>query len=134
MDCIFCKIIKKEIPAHIIYEDEKTLAFLDIHPRTEGHTMVISKFHAENIVDLPLKEIAPLFETVKKMAELLKNKLKPAGFTIGINHGRVSGQLVDHLHVHIIPRYANDGGSSLHAVVNYPPRETLEKIKEKILN
>ncbi|MBI2591597.1 MAG: HIT family protein, partial [Candidatus Brennerbacteria bacterium] len=60
--------------------------------------------------------------------------LKPDGFTIGINHGEASGQAVDHLHIHIIPRWKNDGGGSIHGVVNNPPKESLEEIKKKILH
>ena len=134
MDCLFCKIIKKEIPAEIIYEDEKTLAILDINPRSPGHTMVLSKFHSETILDLPEKEIEPLFSAVKKVTELIKKALKTEGFTIGINHGKISGQVVDHLHIHIIPRFKNDGGSSVHSVVNNPPTESLKEIKSQIIS
>jgi len=132
MDCLFCKIVKKEIPAEIIYEDGKTLAILDINPRSPGHAMVLPKFHSETILDLPEKEIEPLFSAVKKVTELIEKALKPEGFTIGINHGKISGQVIDHLHIHIIPRFKNDGGSSVHSVVNNPPEESLKEIKNKI--
>jgi len=134
MDCLFCKIIKKEIPAEIIYEDGKTLAILDINPRSPGHTMVLSKFHSETILDLPEKEIGSLFGAVKKVTQLIKNGLKPEGFTIGINHGKISGQVIDHLHIHIIPRFKDDGGGSVHSVVNNPPTKSLSEIKSKIQN
>lgn len=132
-NCIFCKIINKEIPASIIYEDKESFAFLDVHPRSSGHTMVLPKVHAENIIDLPLEKIEPVFKTVKNITTLLKEKIKPDGFTIGINHGKVSGQAIDHLHIHIIPRWLDDAGKSIHDVVNNPPKEDTEKIKEKIL-
>lgn len=134
MTCLFCQIIKKEIPAEIIYEDEKSIAILDINPRSLGHLMVLPKTHWENILELKDEEVEPLFQTVKKMTELLNKKLAPAGFTIGINHGKVSGQTIDHLHIHIIPRYLNDGGGSIHSVVNYPQETDIKKVKEKILN
>ncbi len=134
MECLFCKIIKKEIPAEIIYEDGKTLAILDINPRSPGHTMVLSKSHSETILDLPEKEIEPLFSAVKKVTELIEKSLKPEGFTIGINHGKISGQVIDHLHIHIIPRFKNDGGSSVHSVVNNPPAESLKEIKSQIIS
>lgn len=133
MDCLFCKIVKKEIPAEIIYEDEKTLAILDITPRSPGHTMVLSKFHSETMLDLPEKEIEPLFSAVKKVTELIEKSLKPEGFTIGINHGKISGQVIDHLHIHIIPRFKNDGGSSIHSVVNNPSKKSLKEIKSEII-
>lgn len=133
MDCLFCKIAKKEIPAEIVYEDEKTLAILDINPRSPGHTMVFPKYHSETILDLPEKEVGPLFLAVKKVTELINKTLKPEGFTIGINHGKISGQVIDHLHVHIIPRFKGDGGSSVHSVVNNSPKKSLEEIKSEII-
>jgi len=132
LDCLFCKIIKKEIPAEIIYEDDKTAAILDINPRSPGHTMVLPKIHRQTILDLPEKEISSLFGAVKKVTQLIKNGLKPEGFTIGINHGKISGQVIDHLHIHIIPRFKDDGGGSVHSVVNNPPTKSLSEIKSKI--
>ena len=132
MDCLFCKIINKEISAHTIYEDGEVIAVLDIHPRAPGHVMVLPKTHSENILDLPDKKIGPLFEAVKKIAKRLKDVLKCDGLTIGINQGRASGQMIDHLHIHLIPRWQNDGGSSIHSVVNNPPKEGLEDIRKKL--
>lgn len=133
MDCLFCKIAEKEIPADIVYENEKVLAFLDIHPIAPGHTVIIPKVHAENILDLDDEMIAPVFESVKTLTGVLSKTLNPQGFTIGINHGKVSGQAIDHLHIHIIPRFSGDGGSSLHSIVHNPPKEPLEEIKSRIL-
>ena len=132
MDCLFCKIINKEIPAEVIYEDENTIAILDIQPRTTGHTMILPKFHAENILDLPDDKIEGVFQAVKKVTGLLEKSLKPDGFTIGINHGKVSGQTIEHLHIHIMPRWFNDNGGSIHSVVDNPPKEPLEKLAAKI--
>lgn len=133
-DCLFCNIVDGEIPSHKIYEDDDVFAFLDIEPLTEGHTIVVPKEHRENIIDLPQINIEPLFSAVKSITSLLKNVLQPSGFTIGINHGKISGQSVDHLHVHIIPRYDGDGGGSIHSVVHYPPKQTVEETKKKILD
>jgi len=132
-DCLFCKIAKKEIPSEIVYEDGAVVSFLDINPRSPGHTVVVPKVHAQNILDLPDSEIKGVFTAVKKVTDLLYRSLRPHGFTIGINHGRVSGQVVDHLHIHIMPRWDGDGGSSVHSVVNNPPKEPLKEIKNKIL-
>ena len=115
----------------ILYEDEETMAFLDIHPLAPGHTVVIPKSHAENILELDENSVAPLFLTVRKMVGALKQSLAPEGFTIGINHGRTAG--IDHLHIHIMPRWLDDGGGSIHSVVNNPPKESLDSIKVKIL-
>ncbi|MBI5147617.1 MAG: HIT family protein [Parcubacteria group bacterium] len=134
MECLFCKIANKEIRDNVVYEDEKTVAFLDINPRADGHTMVISRVHSNNILDLDDKETAPLFLTLKRVTAMIDKALKPDGFTIGINHGSSAGQAVDHLHIHVIPRWKNDGGSSIHGVVGNPPRESLDAIAEKIKN
>jgi len=132
MECIFCKIINKEIGSEIIYEDEKAVGVLDIHPRSPGHVMVLPKFHAENILDLPDSEIEGVFSAVKKITGILKKTFNPDGFTIGINHGKASGQAVDHLHIHIMPRWHGDGGGSIHNVVSSPTEESLEETARKI--
>jgi histidine triad (HIT) family protein len=132
MDCLFCKIASKEIASSVIYEDDAALAFLDLHPIAPGHALVIPKIHAENILDLPDEEVGNFFKSVKKVTALIKEKLDPTGFTIGINHGRIGGQAIDHLHVHVIPRFEGDGGGSLHSVVKNPPKDSLEDIRKKI--
>ncbi len=133
MDCFFCKIVNKEVSAEIVYEDNNVMAILDIHPKSPGHTMILPKTHAANILDLPEDKIEGVFKAVKKVTELLNNSLLPDGFTIGINHGKVSGQTVEHLHIHIMPRWHNDNGGSIHDVVNNPPKESLAEIKNKII-
>lgn len=134
MDCLFCKIAGKNIPALIIYEDQNNLAFLDVRPISPGHTVVIPKTHAENILDIKNESIGPLFEAVKKTTELLNKSLKPQGFNIGINHGRKAGQAIDHIHIHIIPRFDNDAGGSIHSIVKNPPKESIREIAKKIKN
>ena len=132
-DCLFCKLIDKKIPAYVVYEDDHAFAFLDIMPRVTGHTMVVPKEHTPTIVALPDGEVEPLFGAVKKVAELISKNLKSDGITIGINQGRASGQEVDHLHVHLLPRWHGDGGSAIQSVVHSVPTETLENIRKKIL-
>ncbi|MBS3903319.1 MAG: HIT family protein [Anaplasmataceae bacterium] len=131
-DCPFCKIIAKEIPAEIIYEDENSLAFLDINPRTLGHTMVIPKVHATDLTELPADKVEPLFQTVKKLDLQIIKALSAAGLTIGINQGKVSGQVVPHLHIHLLPRFLDDGGGSIHSAVNRPPEETVSETAARI--
>jgi len=133
-DCLFCKIISKEQTAQIIYEDEAIVAVLDIFPRAIGHTMIIPKRHTETILELDSKETGPIFDGVRKITQILKDKLHPDGFTIGINHGKVSGQAIDHLHIHIIPRFLGDKGGSIHTVVDNPPKESLEEVAKKIVS
>ncbi|MFQ5753201.1 MAG: HIT family protein [bacterium] len=133
MDCLFCKISKKQIPAAIIYEDNRTQAFLDIEPRAPGHVLVIPKVHAETIGDLPDKEIGPLFTAVKNVVDLVVHGLGADGATIGANQGKASGQVVDHLHIHIIPRFFGDGGGAIQSVVSNKPKESVEEIRKKIV-
>lgn len=128
MDCIFCKIISREIPAEIVFEDENSLAFLDIFPRAPGHTVVIPKEHCANIIESSSAQTSTLFLTVKRITGILQSTFSPDGFTIGINHGEAAGQTVPHLHVHVMPRFAGDKGSNLHGVVNNAPKEDLKTI------
>ena len=133
MDCLFCKIASKEIPSEVVYEDEAAIAFLDVNPLTLGHTVIIPKSHAENILDLADDRVGATFLAVKHVAKMLERAVNPEGFTIGINHGRISGQTVPHLHIHVIPRYLGDGGGSIHSVVEFRPKESIQKTKEKII-
>ncbi len=112
-DCIFCLIAAGKIPAKKVYEDSKVLAFLDINPVTEGHTLVIPKTHHENISDIPDAELGVVFKAVKKIATNLKEKLGADGLNIMQNNGKVAGQEIPHFHVHIIPRKINDGAFTL---------------------
>lgn len=107
-DCIFCKIIGGEVPAFKIYEDANFLAFLDVNPRTKGHTLVIPKHHASTLLELPDNHVRGIFLVVKKVAGALTKTLGAKAFTIGSNNGELSGQVVSHLHLHIIPRYDSD--------------------------
>ncbi|PIR98189.1 MAG: HIT family protein [Candidatus Colwellbacteria bacterium CG10_big_fil_rev_8_21_14_0_10_42_22] len=132
MDCLFCKIAKGDIPTHKIYENDDSIAFLDINPSADGHTMVISKNHHENIQDIPEDLLGKLSKTVKRVVDILEKGLKTTHFTIGLNNGKLSGQEIDHLHIHIIPRNEGDGGGSIQSVVQNRT-ENPEKIKEKIL-
>ncbi len=132
MDCLFCRIIKKEIPAEIAYEDNAALAVMDIHPRSPGHVFMVPKAHAATLLDISDVDMGALFSAVRNAAELIKKALGPDGFTIGINHGRAGGQEVDHLHIHIMPRWADDGGGSVQGVVHAAQQESIAAIAEKI--
>lgn len=108
-DCVFCKIARGEIPSDKIYEDNNFFAFLDINPVNFGHTLLIPKAHYENLYNLPdeiLKEMAPL---IKKFAIAVKNGTVADGINIGMNNDSAAGQVVTHAHIHIIPRFTNDG-------------------------
>lgn len=107
--CIFCKIIKGEIPSYKVYEDDYTLAFLDIRPVNTGHTLVISKDHFENIYTTPDESYARLSLAVKKVTLAVKKALNSDGINIIMNNEKDAGQVIFHTHTHIIPRYKNDG-------------------------
>ena len=109
MDCVFCKIISGEIPCYKVYEDEDFLAFLDIYPVNMGHTLVIPKGHFENIFSLPDDVASKYFVVVKKIASVVKEVMNADGINIGMNNLSAAGQVVFHSHIHIIPRYKNDG-------------------------
>ncbi|MBI1729279.1 HIT family protein [Candidatus Acetothermia bacterium] len=127
-DCIFCKIVRGEIPSHKILEDENSFAFLDIHPLADGHTMIIPKDHIERFEDVPPVQLGKLFESVQRVTKSLKNSLKAPAVTIGINNGHAAGQVVPHLHIHVIPRFENDGGGSVHSIVKISPTRSLEEV------
>jgi histidine triad (HIT) family protein len=108
-DCVFCKIVKGELPSYKVYEDEKYLAFLDIHPILAGHTLVIPKEHSQDLLHTSPAERDGLLEVVAKIAPTIVKEVNATAFNIGINIGRDSGQVVFHTHVHIIPRRHDDG-------------------------
>jgi len=107
--CIFCKIVAGEVPSHKVYEDGETLAFLDIRPVNPGHTLVIPKAHYKNMEDVPEAALTAVMATVKKVGALLKAKLGVLGYNIGENNDPIAGQLVPHLHFHVMPRREGDG-------------------------
>lgn len=104
-ECIFCSIAGHEVPAGLVYEDKRAIAFLDARPVNEGHTLVMTRKHYENIYEVPDEELAYLFKIVKKVANAVKNSEKADGISIFQNNGKAAHQVVFHFHVHIIPRY-----------------------------
>ncbi len=132
-ECLFCKMAWKEVSVETgIYEDDKVMAFLDIHPRAPGHALVIPKYHAATLGELPEPEILPLFSAVQRVAQAITGRLGAHGITIGINQGKAAGQEVDHLHVHLLPRWEEDGGGSVQGIVNNAPKESLAQIAKKL--
>lgn len=125
--CIFCKIGRGEIPCQKVYEDAATLAFLDIKPHAQGHTVVIPKVHAEMLFDLDAKTTEALFSSVKKTMQRIQEVLQPDGFNVGWNQNQAAGQVVPHLHVHIFPRYRGDGGGSMHSIISNPGTMSVEE-------
>ncbi len=107
MSCIFCEIVKGNIPAHKVYEDDNLLAFLDISQNTKGHTLLILKQHVKNIYELDEDMAAQIFKAVPKIARALKSTFNPIGMNI-INNADKPLQSVFHFHIHFIPRYEDD--------------------------
>ncbi len=104
-DCIFCKIINKEIPGKIVYEDDVCMAFLDLSQATYGHTLVIPKKHYANILEVDDDTLAHVMKVVKNLANQIVEKLDAKGVNVLTNTNEVAGQTVHHFHVHILPRY-----------------------------
>jgi histidine triad (HIT) family protein len=108
-DCIFCKIIKGEVPCTKIYEDNEVLAFLDIGPVNKGHMLVMPKEHYETLLDIPDDLLCAVSEAVKRLSKAVRKGTGCGGICILQNNFKVSGQIVPHYHVHIIPRLGTDG-------------------------
>lgn len=108
-NCIFCQIVKKDIPAKIVYEDEDILAFLDIEPNNPGHTLVIPKKHHQDLFDLPEDILSKLLPAIQKIAEGVRVAVSAPGINIRMNNGSEAGQIIYHAHIHIIPRFKDDG-------------------------
>jgi len=107
-DCLFCKMVAGQIPVTKIYEDETVLGFLDIGPISDGHTLVIPKQHFEKLHDCPAELLGRVFSRIGKIAGAVATAMKSDGYNLLCNNGRAAGQLIEHLHFHIIPRNTGD--------------------------
>jgi histidine triad (HIT) family protein len=108
-DCIFCKIVRGELPSYKVYEDENVLAFLDIHPVSPGHVLIVPKEHATNIFDISSENWGRVQEVARKIAIALEKATGADGVNLMMNNREHAGQVVDHAHVHLIPRFRGDG-------------------------
>ncbi|MFP4588801.1 MAG: HIT family protein [Candidatus Bipolaricaulota bacterium] len=131
-NCIFCKIVSGSQEALKVVETDHSVAFLDINPLTDGHTVVIPKSHYQHLSDVPDSELADLIQTTQKVNKVVQTAMGADGANIGLNDGEQAGQAIPHTHFHIIPRYTGDGGGSFHSIVNMDTREDLEKVQEQI--
>jgi len=128
--CIFCDIVKGDIPARIIYEDDKFLAFMDAFPRAVGHTLIIPKEHFETFDELPKELACEMMAVIHEIVKKLE-KLEMDGYNLLNNNKQVSGQEVPHVHFHIIPRYENEGYPVY--VLKDPINVDLDSIYDKIM-
>ena len=131
-DCIFCKIANGEIPSNTLYEDDSFRVILDLGPATKGHALVMPKEHFGNLYELPDDWCQKAFSLAKKMAGQMTEKLHCDGFNLVQNNGATAGQTVPHFHIHLIPRYENDG-QTINWKQTSPTAEELAAVKEEIL-
>ena len=127
-DCIFCKIANGDIPSKTLYEDEEFKVILDVGPATRGHALILPKNHYANLYELPDETAVKVMLLAKKMAVLMTEKLGCDGFNLVQNNGKAAGQTVFHFHLHLIPRYKEDG-QTLGWKSLEPTQDELEIIK-----
>jgi histidine triad (HIT) family protein len=130
-DCVFCKLVARQIPASIVYEDEATLAFMDLGQVNPGHVLVACRAHAENIYALEDAQAAAVFRTAARVARAVRDAFGPPGLSIYQANGAPAGQTVFHFHLHVLPRHDGDGMQLVWPVKN-PPRERLEEYAGRI--
>jgi histidine triad (HIT) family protein len=130
-NCIFCKIIKGKIPAEKIYENDYVMGFLDISPVNKGHALIIPKKHSETILDTDEETLKEVMIITKKLSAAIMKAIKADGFEVCINNKKAAGQLVPHLHMHIMPRFNNDGLRFDWPTKKYSDEE-MKKIAESI--
>jgi len=109
MECVFCKIRDGQIPSYKVYEDERTLAFMDINPLNTGHCLVVTKAHAPTLFDTAVEDLTAAIAAMKKVAQAVREAVKPDGMNLLQANGPAAFQSVPHFHIHIIPRWTNDG-------------------------
>ena len=130
-DCIFCKIANGEIPSKTLYEDSEFRVILDLGPATKGHALILPKEHAGNLYDLPERTAADAMVLAQRMARTMRKKLQCDGLNLVQNNGEAAGQTVHHFHLHLIPRYIDDG-QSINWKPGKPTQEELEATRKLI--
>ena len=130
-DCVFCRIVARQIPATVVHEDAETLAFMDIGQVNPGHVLVACKAHVENVYGLQDAQAAAAFRAAAKVARAIRAAFDPPGLSIYQANGKPAGQTVFHFHLHVLPRHDSDGMHLVWPVKN-PPREKLEEYAAQI--
>ena len=128
--CVFCDIIARKTPAHIVYEDDDLIAFLDNHPISDGHTLVVPKHHYERLREMPRSEVIKLFSKVHELNDIIATKMSTQGAHISVNDGKAAHQIVPHIHVHIIPRKTDD--KAMFTTRKRLPPDEMERIRTLI--
>lgn len=129
-DCIFCKILHGGIPATKVYEDADTAAILDIQPANPGHCLVLPKKHFSGLAETPDEELGGIFAAAKKVARAAVQATGADGFNIIVNNGQTAGQVIFHTHIHVIPRFRDDGHR--HWQKREVPEEQTQEIASKM--
>lgn len=128
--CIFCKIVRGEIPATRLYEDEAVLAFMDIGPIVKGHALVIPKQHHDPITAMPADLLARCIAVVQRLARAQVSALKADGVNVHQANGAAAGQVVPHVHFHVIPRFRGDGHSWNWRAGSYENRDEMQRLAD----
>lgn len=131
-NCIFCKIANGDIPSRTLYEDENFRVILDLAPATKGHALILPKSHFKNLYEISDEVAAKVLPLAKKMANTMTEKLGCDGFNIIQNNNEIAGQTVFHFHMHLIPRYENDGQNMV-MKANEASADELDAVKEQIV-
>ena len=129
--CVFCRIVGRQIPAAVVHEDGDTLAFMDLGQVNPGHVLVAAKDHVENVFDLEPAQASALAGTMVRVARAIRAAFSPHGLSVYQANGKAAGQTVFHYHLHLVPRYEGDG-MALSWPVKNPPREELEAYAARI--
>ena len=130
-NCVFCRIVARDIPATVVHEDEHTLAFMDLGQVNPGHVLVAVKAHAENLYALNDAQAGAALRAAARVARAIRDAFKPEGLSVYQANGKAAGQTVFHYHLHLVPRYEGDG-MALSWPVKNPPREKLEEAAAKL--
>ena len=129
-ECIFCKIVRGEAPAHKVYEDERVLVFMDLFPVTDGHTLIVTKEHFENLFEATEESLQAVVASSRRIAGAIQAALEPEGLMVFQLNGRAAGQAVFHYHMHLMPR--NEGEPlALHTRVQGDPAR-LREVSERL--
>jgi len=135
-ECVFCKMVSKQIPVAVVYEDDSTFAFLDINPIAKGHTLVIPKKHCENLLAVDHSDLKGLIEAIQKISIAIVKATDAEGFNLLQNNGEVAGQGIPHVHFHIVPRFKDDnipiGNAPRGKYEGNEIQELMEKIKREV--
>lgn len=130
-DCIFCKIANGEIPSRTIYEDQLFRVILDLNPAARGHALILPKDHSTSLYELPEETAAAVLVLAKKLAMIMRERLGCDGLNLVQNNGETAGQTVSHFHLHMIPRYADDG-QKIGWIPGKPSQEELDEVRKKL--